>query len=79
MMCVWFIVLGVTDAVNIGGHPAMLRAFSPWYAVGFFAHHGTGGFVVLGVVVLCVTGTEALHMDMGHLAGRRSASPGMAS
>ncbi|MDQ2972454.1 MAG: KUP/HAK/KT family potassium transporter, partial [Pseudomonadota bacterium] len=66
VMCLWFIVLGVIGVYNIADHPQVLRALSPWYAVEFFLHHGSGGFLVLGAVVLCVTGAEALYMDMGH-------------
>ena len=32
----------------------------------FLAHHGMHGFLLLGSVVLCVTGGEALYADMGH-------------
>src|SRR5699024_4699173 len=56
---------------NIIQHPAVLRALNPWYAVAFFTHHHWGGFVILGAVVLCVTGAEALYTDMGHF-GRTS-------
>jgi KUP system potassium uptake protein len=38
--------------------------------VRFFAAHGRHGFLVLGSVVLCITGCEALYADMGHF-GRR--------
>ena len=43
-------------------------------------HHGLLAFVVLGSVVLCVTGAEALYADMGHFGARgRFASPGCSS
>ncbi len=64
--CVWFICLGLIGLYNIFQHPAILRALNPWYAVQFFMHHGTDSFLVLGAVVLCVTGAEALYADMGH-------------
>jgi len=35
-------------------------------AIGFFAQHKSIAFLMLGAVVLCVTGGEALYADMGH-------------
>ena len=70
VMCVWFIALGLIGVYNIAQHPLVLRAINPWYGFNFFAHHGSGGFLVLGAVVLCVTGAEALYADMGHF-GRK--------
>ena len=50
--------------------PAVLVALSPHYAVAFLLEHGFAGFAVLGSVVLCVTGGEALYADMGHFGLR---------
>ncbi|MEO6967077.1 MAG: potassium transporter Kup [Rhodanobacteraceae bacterium] len=66
VMGLWFVSLGVIGVYNILHHPMVLRALNPWYAVEFFLHHGVGGFLILGSVVLCVTGAEALYVDMGH-------------
>jgi KUP system potassium uptake protein len=63
---VWFAVLALLGIVNILKYPQVLAAFSPGYAVDFFAENSTGGFLVLGAVVLAITGTEALYADMGH-------------
>jgi len=70
VMAVWFAAIGAVGAWNIFEHPLVLRALNPWYAIQFFMHHGWGGFLALGAVVLCVTGAEALYTDMGHF-GRR--------
>ena len=51
--------------------PEILYAVNPVHAVRFFARHGLHGFLVLGSVVLCITGGEALYADMGHF-GRRA-------
>jgi KUP system potassium uptake protein len=51
-------------------HPDVLRAVNPWYAVDFFVRDGLAGFLILGAVVLVLTGGEALYADMGHF-GRR--------
>jgi KUP system potassium uptake protein len=63
---VWFAVLALLGIVNIANYPHVLAAFSPGYAINFFAENSTGGFLVLGAVVLAITGTEALYADMGH-------------
>src|SRR6185312_7976932 len=47
-------------------HPDILRALNPLHALSFLTSHGTASFVVLGSVVLAVTGAEALYADMGH-------------
>ena len=70
VMCIWFVALGLIGVYNIVQHPLVLRAINPWYGFNFFVHHGAGGFLVLGAVVLCVTGAEALYADMGHF-GRK--------
>ena len=70
VMALWFGAIGAIGGWNIFQHPFVLRALNPWYAVQFFIHHGWGGFLALGAVVLCVTGAEALYTDMGHF-GRR--------
>ncbi|MGH7712488.1 MAG: KUP/HAK/KT family potassium transporter, partial [Gemmatimonadaceae bacterium] len=43
---------------------------NPWYAVRFFLTHGATAFILLGAVVLAVTGAEALYADMGHFGKR---------
>jgi KUP system potassium uptake protein len=63
---VWFVVIGVLGAMEIARSPQILAALNPWYAVSFFTHHGSAGFVVLGAVFLAVTGAEALYADIGH-------------
>ncbi|MCY1166767.1 Low affinity potassium transport system protein kup [compost metagenome] len=66
----WFVAIGVLGVVQIVGNPAILKALSPWYALKFmFASPGTT-FVILGAIVLCVTGAEALYADLGHFGKR---------
>jgi KUP system potassium uptake protein len=38
--------------------------------VSYFVRHGWHGLPILGVVVLCLTGGEALYADMGHFGAR---------
>ncbi len=67
---VWFASLVVTGAPWIVRHPEILAAVDPRHAAVFFVHNGIHGFLILGSVVLCITGAEALYADMGHF-GRR--------
>jgi KUP system potassium uptake protein len=63
---IWFAVLALLGISQIVTHPEILVAVSPHYAVMFmWANPGTT-FIILGAVVLCVTGAEALYADLGH-------------
>ncbi len=66
VMLVWFTAIGVLGAIEVAGHPLVLRAISPIYGFDFCVAHGWLAFVALGSVVLAVTGAEALYADMGH-------------
>lgn len=70
VMLVWFSALALIGLYQILQYPHILNALNPYYAFYFIAHHGWGGFIGLGAVVLAVTGAEALYADMGHF-GRR--------
>jgi KUP system potassium uptake protein len=66
IMAVWFVVIGALGVVQIAHHPAVLAALGPQHAARYFAAHGLRSLLVLGSVVLAVTGAEALYADMGH-------------
>ena len=70
VMLLWFTVLGLLGLLGILRNPQVLAALSPTHALHFFAAHGVAGFLILGAVVLAITGAEALYADMGHF-GRR--------
>jgi KUP system potassium uptake protein len=70
VMVVWFIVIGFLGIREILLAPQILAALNPWYGLSFFLEHGASGFVLLGAVVLAVTGAEALYADMGHFGKR---------
>jgi KUP system potassium uptake protein len=70
VMVVWFVTIGVLGLVQIAGNPGVLRALSPTYGAAYFVRNGWHGFPILGVVVLCLTGGEALYADMGHFGAR---------
>jgi KUP system potassium uptake protein len=63
---VWFIVLVLLGLPHISANPEVLQALNPAWALQFFVQHRVTAFVMLGAVVLCVTGGEALYADMGH-------------
>ncbi|MBC8131904.1 MAG: potassium transporter Kup, partial [Deltaproteobacteria bacterium] len=71
MTLCWFIAIAAAGMPSIIRRPEILWAVNPVHAVQFFTRHGTHGFLVLGAVVLCITGGEALYADMGHF-GRRA-------
>ena len=66
VMAIWFVTIGILGAVEIASRPQILLAVNPWYGITFFIGHGYGAFVLLGAVVLVVTGAEALYADIGH-------------
>ena len=63
---VWFAVIASLGVYHIAAHPEILWAISPHYAVAFIFNEPSTTFLILGAVVLCVTGGEALYADMGH-------------
>ncbi|MBV8282934.1 MAG: KUP/HAK/KT family potassium transporter [Candidatus Eremiobacteraeota bacterium] len=65
-MIVWFLSIGIAGAIAIARNPSVLWAIDPRHALTFAQHHGPGGFLVLGGVVLAVTGVEALYADLSH-------------
>jgi len=66
IMCFWFATLGVLGAANIVQHPDVLMAVNPYYALSLLFELGWKGFLIMGAVVLAITGAEALYADMGH-------------
>jgi KUP system potassium uptake protein len=66
VMIIWFVVIAMLGIRAISGNPEILMAVSPQFALMFFLQNGLLGFSLLGAVVLCITGCEALYADMGH-------------
>src|SRR5664279_169865 len=66
IIVVWFSVLAVTGLAPVIRHPAILAALTPLRAFGFLEMRGWHLFVVMGSIVLALTGAEALYADMGH-------------
>jgi KUP system potassium uptake protein len=70
VMLIWFACIGALGLRGILADPSVLAAANPLVGVRFFAQNGLHGFLVLGAVVLCITGGEALYADMGHFGKR---------
>jgi KUP system potassium uptake protein len=66
IMCFWFGTLAVLGLINIVQHPAVLMAVNPYYGLHLLFELGWKGFLIMGAVVLAITGAEALYADMGH-------------
>src|SRR5438874_7968538 len=66
----WFFSIGAVGIWNIVKEPSVLQALDPTYAFRFVTGHGFASFVVLGSVLLAITGAEALYADMGHFGKR---------
>ncbi len=66
IMCIWFCLLAVLGIINIIHEPRVLMAINPYYAGHLLMELGWHGFLIMGAVVLAITGAEALYADMGH-------------
>ena len=75
IMCIWFCLLAVLGVINIINQPDVFMAINPYYAVHLLIELGWHGFLMMGAVVLVITGAEALYADMGHF-GLKPSSPG---
>ena len=63
---VWFVTIAALGVAQIADHPEILGALSPHHALRFMWTQPGTTFIILGAVVLCVTGAEALYADLGH-------------
>ncbi len=70
IMMVWFTSLALVGIDSICEAPEILKALNPYFGIKFLMENGFRGFIVLGEIILCATGGEALYADMGHLGGR---------
>jgi KUP system potassium uptake protein len=70
VMVLWFLAIGAMGAGQIVREPGVLRALDPRYAIALLTSGASGSYLVLGAIILCVGGGEALYADLGHF-GRR--------
>ena len=71
VMLIWFGVLVALAVPQLVRQPGIFWAIYPLHGIRFLWYHGANSFWILGAVVLCVTGGEALYADMGHF-GRKA-------
>ncbi|GFY88073.1 high affinity K+ transporter 5 [Actinidia rufa] len=71
IIVLWFSFISGIGLYNLFKHDAgVLRAFNPIYIIDYFKRNGKKGWMSLGGVVLCITGTEAMFADLGHFSVR---------
>ena len=70
IMLVWFVTIAFLGLFEIINKPEILKALDPVYGLNFLFNHQGIAITILGVVVLSITGAEALYTDIGHF-GRR--------
>lgn len=71
IILLWFIAIACIGAMHIPSAPQILKAFNPLEAVNFI--YRTKPYellLILGSVILVITGGEALYADMGHFGKR---------
>ena len=66
----WFTLIGGLGLVEVLKEPTVVRALLPTYAFQTLTGNGIHGFLLLGSIILAVTGAEALYADMGHFGAR---------
>ncbi|XP_027350064.1 potassium transporter 5-like [Abrus precatorius] len=63
----WFAFIAGIGIYNIFKYDiGVLRAFNPKYIYDYFKRNGKQGWLSLGGVFLCITGSEAMFADLGH-------------
>lgn len=70
IMVLWFATLAVLGVYHIVLEPRVIIALNPYYAFSFMEQHVLQAYIVLGSVVLVLTGAEALYADMGHFGAK---------
>ncbi len=69
MILVWFPWIAAKSMPWILANPDIFSAVNPMYAISFLASFPSiGALVVIGVVVLAITGGEAKYADIGHFS-----------
>src|ERR1700686_2436796 len=70
VMALWFVVIAGLGLIQIVQYWRILLALNPFYGVSYLVSDPWRGFILLGAVVLAVTGAEALYADMGHFGAQ---------
>ncbi|KAH9310882.1 hypothetical protein KI387_025917, partial [Taxus chinensis] len=68
---IWYTFIGLIGMYNLAKHDtAVLTAFNPIYIIHYFGRDSKRAWISLGGIVLCITGTEAMFADLGHVSVR---------
>ena len=70
VMLVWFLTIGAIGLWQVLQNPGVLGAINPLHGLRLLLAYPGKVAVILGAVVLAITGAEALYADMGHF-GRK--------
>ncbi|KAI9120739.1 hypothetical protein K1719_007772 [Acacia pycnantha] len=67
IVIIWLVSIFSVGLYNtIRWNPKIVRGLSPHYIIKFFIKTGKEGWISLGGVLLCITGSEAMFADLGH-------------
>ncbi|KAI4313449.1 hypothetical protein L6164_026431 [Bauhinia variegata] len=67
IVLVWFSFIGGIGLYNLLNFDiGVLRVLNPKYIVDYLKRNGKKGWISLGGIFLCITGTEAMFADLGH-------------
>ena len=71
ILLVWFVVIAILGAFQIGDHPEIFAAFNPVYGLQFLLHASWfEALLILSALMLVVAGGEAMYADVGHFGAR---------
>jgi len=66
VMLLWFAAIAAVGLYQIVAEPTVLHSLSPLWAIRLWTEDPMQAFLLMGAIVLCITGTEAMFADMGH-------------
>ncbi|KAK8665162.1 hypothetical protein V6N13_005336 [Hibiscus sabdariffa] len=69
VVVIWLLCISAIGLYNIiHWDPHVYRALSPYYMYIFLRKTQRGGWMSLGGILLCITGSEAMFADLGHFS-----------
>ncbi|XP_019228354.1 PREDICTED: potassium transporter 6-like [Nicotiana attenuata] len=69
VVVIWLLCISAIGIYNIiHWNPTVYRALSPFYVFKFLKKTRKGGWMSLGGILLCITGSEAMFADLGHFS-----------
>ncbi|KAM7274840.1 hypothetical protein ACFE04_016706 [Oxalis oulophora] len=69
IVLVWLLCIGALGIYNIiHWNPQVYKALSPYYMFKFLKKTRKRGWMSLGGILLCITGSEAMFADLGHFS-----------